>query len=119
MKNNIGKFIANMHRKLFERCVEGEIYSQIFPHLNHEADHGYPFNSDEELETLGLTQARDAKTQLEVIERLTAKMPAAYGKAFRHIAYSDLNARMKKYADLAKRRVYPEIVSSRIIVGRD
>lgn len=95
-----------MRRKLFERCVEGEIYSQIFPHLNHEADHGYPFNSDEELEKLGLDEVHDAKAQLELIERLTAKMPAAYGKAFRHIACSDINARMKKYADLAKRRVY-------------
>ncbi len=51
----------------------------------------------------------------ELIEKRAARMPAAYGKAFRYIAYRDLNERMKMYLEIAERRIQPETCDSRLV----
>jgi hypothetical protein len=107
MKKIIGKFFAKIRQTLFTARIEREIYHKIFPHLNQEADLGYPFHSEKEYETKCLYAELDAKLHVELIEKRAARMPKAYGDAFRYIAYRDLNERMKMYLELAERRVQP------------
>jgi hypothetical protein len=115
MKKIIGKFFANIRRKLFNRRVNREIFDKIFPHLNQEANHGYPFNSEEEYEKKCLYAELDAKLHVEIIEKRAARMPEAYGKAFRYIAYRDLNERMKMYLEIAEERIQPQTCDPRLV----
>ena len=57
----------------------------------------------------------DAQIKLDLIERTAAKMPKAYGDAFRYIAYRDLNERMKMYLEIAERRIQPETCDPRLV----
>jgi hypothetical protein len=103
---NIGKFIARIRRRIFTERIEWEIYHKLFPHLQREADHGYPFLSDADLieqNTQGLLRVQELCLDLEAA---AAKMPAAYGQAFRHLAYEDINSRLAMYVRLAKQREY-------------
>ena len=108
-------FFASIRQKRFDRRVNREIFQQIFPHLNGEANHGYPFNSEEEFEKRCLYAELDAKLHVELIEKRAARMPEAYGNAFRYIAYRDLNERMKMYLEIAERRVQPETCDPRFV----
>ena len=109
------KFFANLRRRLFNRRVNREIFDKIFPHLNGEANHGYPFNSEAEYEKACLYAELDAKLHVELIEKRAARLPEAYGKAFRYIAYRDLNARMKMYLAIAEERIQPETCDQRLV----
>ena len=113
--NTIKLFLARIGQKLSDWRVNREIFHRIFPHLNRRASHNYPFSSKEELEKLALFSELDANLHLELIERHAAKMPKAYGDAFRYIAYRDLNARMKMYLEIAEHRVQPEICYMRFV----
>src|SRR5690349_4619059 len=106
MKQAIQKFFARVHQTLFQALVEWEIYHRIFPHLNREAEHGYPFQSKDEMVGLHIGYNLHARIDLRMIERAAARMPRAYGDAFRYIAYKDLNHRIKMYLELAEERVY-------------
>jgi hypothetical protein len=108
-------FFAKLRLKRFDRRVNQEIFQKIFSHLNGEANHGYPFDSDEEFEKRCLYAELDAKLHVELIEKRAARMPAAYGKAFRYIAYRDLNERMKMYLEIAERRIQPETCDPRLV----
>src|ERR1035437_4611293 len=101
-------FLAKLRLKRFDRRVNREIFQQIFSHLNGEANHGYPFDSNDEMVRLHIRGNLTAQRNLDVIERTAAKMPKAYGDAFRYIAYRDLNERMKSYLKIAERRIQPE-----------
>ena len=101
--------------KLFNRRVNREIFDKIFPHLNQEANNGYPFHSDDQLVQSHIRGGLDAMLNLEAIEMTAAKLPAAYGKAFRHIAYRDLNERMKMYLEIAEERLQPERCDPRFV----
>ena len=105
---NIRKFIANIRQKLFAARISREIYQKIFPQLNGEANHGYPFESDDEMVKLHIRGNLAAHGTLRLIERAAGKMPKAEGDAFRYIAYRDLNERMEMYLKLAEQREYPE-----------
>lgn len=111
-------FFAKIRQQFFNWRVNREIFHRMFPHLNQEPDHGYPFHSDEELEKLALYGELDAKLHLELIERLAERMPKAYGVAFRYVAYRDLSERMKAYLEIAGERVQPKICDPRFVASR-
>jgi hypothetical protein len=115
MKKIIGKFFAKIRQTLFTARIEREIYHKIFPHLNQHADHGYPFGSKDEMVRLHIRSGLDAQMKFDMIERTAAKMPKAYGDAFRYIAYRDLNERMKMYLEIAAERVQPETCDPRFV----
>jgi hypothetical protein len=100
----IRKFIANIRRKLFAARTEREIYFKIFPHLNHRADHGYPFSSSDELEKSHLKCFYNVSKTLEEINRAAIKMPKAEGDAFRYIVARDLNEQVTMYLEFARSR---------------
>ena len=102
----IGKFIANRRRKSFEQRIEREIFHKIFPHLRQEADHGYPFSSDERLVKAHLKGFYNASKAIEEINRAAIKMPRAEGDAFRFIAARDLNERLAMYLEFARDHEY-------------
>jgi hypothetical protein len=76
---------------------------------------GYPFNSEEEYEKACLYAELDAKLHVELIEKRAARLPEAYGKAFRYIAYRDLNERMKMYLEIAEERIQPQTCDPRLV----
>lgn len=100
------KFFAKIRRKQFNRRIENEIYQKIFAHLNGRANHGYPFDSDDKMIRLHIRNNLQAGLNLRRIGELAAKMPKAYGNAFRYIAYRDLNEFMERYLELAEERIY-------------
>lgn len=107
--NIIGRFFARIRQKLFVSRMDREIFFQIFPHLEHEADHGYQFSSDDELYKALLAGNLDAKKLLCDIDRVALNMPDAQGQAFRYIFARDLNQFMKKYMAYARRDERREI----------
>src|ERR1039457_3787851 len=115
MKKIIGKFFVNIRQKLLNQRVNREIFQKIFPHINKEADHGYPFGSKDEMVRLHIRSGLDAQMKFDMIERTAAKMPKAYGDAFRYIAYRDLNERMKMYLEIAAERIQSETCDSRFV----
>lgn len=109
------KFFKSIRQWLFNRRVNREIFDKIFPHLNGAANHGYPFNSEEEYEKQCLYAELDAKLHIELIEKRAARLPEAYGRAFRYIAYRDLNKRMKMFLEIADERIQPETCDPRLV----
>jgi hypothetical protein len=108
MKQIIRKFFASIRQKLFEARMEREIYFRIFPHMNQEADHGYSFDSKDEMVRAHIRGRLQTSLDVDLIERAAARMPEAYGDAFRYIVYRDLGRRMERYMELAERRIQPE-----------
>jgi hypothetical protein len=108
-------FFAKIRLKRFDRRVNQEIFQKIFSHLNGEANHDYPFDSKDEMVRLHIRGGLDAQIKLDMIERTAAKMPKAYGDAFRYVAYRDLNERMKLYLKIAERRIQPETCDPRLV----
>jgi hypothetical protein len=47
-----------------------------------------------------------AGLNLRRIGEVAAKMPKAYGDAFRYIAYRDLNEFLERYLEIAEERIY-------------
>ena len=109
------KFFANLRRTLLNRRVNQEIFHQIFPHLKQQANHGYPFDSEEEYEKQCLYAELNIKLHFELIEKRAARLPDAYGKAFRYIAYRDLNELMKMYLEIANERIRSETCDPRFV----
>jgi hypothetical protein len=99
--------LANPRGSLFATRVEHEIYSKIFPHLEHENDHGYPFGTDEGMNALA--QFDELRECLNLLDSQTKAMPKAYGEAFRYIMCRDLNHRLRMYANLAQWRIPPKL----------
>jgi hypothetical protein len=109
------KFFANIRRKLFNRRVNREIFDKIFPQLNGETNHGYPFDSTDEMVKLHIHSGLDAQMKFDMIERTAARLPQAYGDAFRYVAYRDLNERMEMYLEIAAERIQPETCDPRFV----
>ena len=112
---NIRKFFASIRQWLFAARIEREIYHKVFPQINGQANHGYPFESKDEMVSRHIHSGLDAQMKLDMIERTAARMPRAYGDAFRYIAYRDLNERMKMYLELAAERVQPKACDPRFV----
>ena len=114
--NTNRSFLARMRRKLFNWRLNREIFEKLFPHLLREANHGYAFNSDEQMNAQ--TEALDVQALLDRIERQTKKLPKSYGESFRHIMHRDLCERLSLYADVAERRTKPEHIDPRFVATR-
>ena len=117
-KGSFGKFVARIRRRLFELRVGWEICHKIFPHMNEEADHGYPFGSKDEKANSANRKRLAAESTLRLIEQTASKMGKAEGDAFRYIAYNDLNERMWMYLEFASQRVQPATCDPRDIATR-
>ena len=78
-----GTWFARMREKWFKWKLNREIFDQIFPHLQHERNHGYPFQSDAEMQRL--TTDLDLQGAFEQLESQIQRMPAGYGASFRHV----------------------------------
>ena len=115
-KTTTGSFFARMRQKFFKRRIDREIFDRIMPHNQKEKDHGYAFNSPEEMKAQ--TEELDVQALLDAIERHIRNMPTAYGRAFRHIMHRDLHERLSRYEQLAQRRVRrtcdPRLVATRL-----
>lgn len=110
---SIRTFFASIRQKLFEARMEREIYFRIFPHMNQEADHGYPFGSKDEMVRAHIHGRLQTRLDVDLIQQAAARMPQAYGDAFRYIVYRDLNQRMEMYMKLAEKRLQPETCDPR------
>ena len=108
-------FFAKLRLKRFDRRVNQEIFQKIFSHLNGEANHGYPFDSNDEMVRLHIRNNLQVGLNLRRIGEMAGQMPKAYGDAFRYIAYRDLNERMKMYLEIAERRIQPETCDPRLV----
>src|ERR1700722_13100748 len=115
-QQSAGSFFTRIRQKLFEWGISREIFGRMFPHLEHEKNCGYPFQSDAEMEAQ--TKAFDAKLLLAAIEARIRRMPKAYGKSFRHIMHRDLQKRLRMYEEVARRNVQPETFDPRFIATR-
>lgn len=109
------KFIANIRRKLFNWRVNWEIFQKIFPHLRKDADHSYPFGSENEMVRLHIRNNLEAGLNLRRIGDVAARMPKAYGDAFRYVAYRDLNEFMERYLEIAEERIQSETCDPRFV----
>ena len=118
MQNIIGKFFKEIRQRLFAARIRREIYGKIFPHLTQEANHGYPFKSDEEI--VGTNQEAFLATEstLRLIERAAGNMPKSEGDAFRHIVYRDLQEQMWRYVKFAHERMQPADSDARFVAAR-
>ena len=85
---NIRKFFASIRQWLFAARVEREIYHKVFPQINGQANHGYPFGSKDEMVRQYVCGNLTVHGTLRLIERAAGKMPRAEGDAFRYIAYA-------------------------------
>lgn len=123
--NPIKSFFSKIRCKLFVWCLEREIFNRIFPHLEHEADYGYPFHSDEDLQKFCQDGAIAALPFVQQIECDIRRMPKAYGEAFRYILYRELKvrkempkARVKMFQMLARRRIHQETCDPQFVARR-
>lgn len=116
--NTIKSFFKKIRQWLFAARIEREIYHKIFPQINQEADHAYPFESHDEMVRMHIRGNLAAHGTLRLIERAAGKMPKAEGDALRYIAYRDLNERMEMYLKLAEQREYPETCDPRFVATR-
>jgi len=114
MKPNTS-FFAKIRQKFLDWWVNREIFNGIFPHLEKEYDHGYPFDSDEEFWRAADKAHRDATSLLDLIEKQTRSMPKAYSEGFRYTAYTQLGKQMRAYLQIGKRRVQPKTCDSRFV----
>jgi hypothetical protein len=107
-------FLKEIRFTLLEVCIDREINARLFPHLQLEADHGYPFHSHEEMEALCKDAAIVSLPFVQEIEKDIRRMPEGYQKSFRYILHRELARgpmspkRMRMYRMLARKNVYPE-----------
>ena len=100
----IRNWIAEMRRKSFIARTEREIYLKLFPHLNGEADRGYPFTDDQGLARARVEAAMSFRDALVRLEHASRKMPQAEGQAFLYLAICDLNERTAMHLEFAEER---------------
>jgi hypothetical protein len=98
-------FLVRLRQRWFSRRLNHEILARLFPHLNGEANHGYPFTDTEQMEVQ--TDTLDASVLLARIESHIQRMPKGYRKCFRHVMHRELNAILKRYEQEARRNVQP------------
>jgi hypothetical protein len=115
MLNQIKSFSASLRQKLFNHCLEYEIYHRMFPHLLREKNFGYAFDGDEQMNVQ--TEKLDVQSLLDKIEHQIQTMPKSYGESFRYIMHRDLHQRLAAYEKLARQRVHrtcnPRFVAER------
>lgn len=110
---NNNSWFARIRRKFFKWHLSREIFDKIFPHLECEQNHGYPFRTDAEMNAQ--TEALNVQALLDDVERQAKKLPKAYGEAFRHIMHRDLSERLNWYAAEARRHTHPATIDPRFV----
>jgi hypothetical protein len=114
-------FLKEIRSTLFEVRVDREIYARLFPHLQLEADHSYPFHTHEEMGALCNDPAITSLPFVQEIEKDIRRMPEGYQKSFRYILHRELARgpmkpkRMQMYRMLARKNVYPEHCDPRFV----
>lgn len=108
-------FLKEVRFALFEVRIDREICNHLFPHLLLEADHGYSFYSDEEMEALCKNPAIASLPFVQEIEKDVCLIPDGYQKCFRYILHRELAKgpmkpkRMHMYRMLARKSVDLEL----------
>src|SRR5207237_849753 len=101
--NSAGSFFARMRQKLFNKCLNWEIFDRIFPHHQGEKNCGYPFRTRQQMNNQ--TNELDLESLLDTIEEHINNMPDAYGESFRYVMHRDLHARLSMYEQVARGRI--------------
>lgn len=113
--NTIKLFLADIRRKFFNWRINREIFHRISPHLRNEGNHGYPFQTKDDLVRLHIRNNLQAGLNLRQIGNAAAKMPKFQSDAFRYIVYRDLNDRMEMYLALAEESAEPEVCDAQSV----
>jgi hypothetical protein len=109
----IASFFAQLRQKYFQWRVNHEIFERMFTHLNGDRNYGYSFENDEQLKAQ--TELLDVQALLDSIEAQARKMPKAYGQCFRHILHRDLQARLRMYEQIGRKRIHPPTCDPRYV----
>ena len=81
--------------------VHNEIKDKLFPHLAGEADHGYPFHSEDEyFKACICTDCEETYNRSLLKDRLS-KIPPPYREAFEYIVSRDLDRILRAYLKMA------------------
>jgi len=103
-----GLFRRRTEAEKLDGQINGEIYGRLFPHLNADQDHGYPFVNDSQL--VAHTETLDVLAAWERAERQIGELPEAYGRCFRYAVRRDLCEKLRAYTALANSRTEPNVV---------
>lgn len=95
------KPLANNQQQMLAARVEWEINQMIFPHLKQQADHGYPFNSSEEMAQRCLCDQLEAIASINLIDNAISEMQPEYREAFRYVAFREMGNVISVFLDLA------------------
>jgi hypothetical protein len=98
------KPFANNQQQMLAARVEWEINQMIFPHLKHQANHGYPFNSIDDVLEKHIYDRMEAMINLDAIGSACAKMQAEYSDAFCYIAFREISHVINAFLELAEQR---------------
>jgi len=96
--------------------INREIVERIFPHLRRDRNFGYLFRDEDGIDEY--TRIRDVRPILDRIEMNIAKMPEAYGRSFRYVMHTKLNAELRRYEEIARNSVRSETCAPRLIATR-
>ena len=102
--STIGKFFARIPNEKFAAEITREIDQNIFPHMNGQADHDYPFLTKKELYKARLDGSSKLRTRLCDLDSATLKlnMPEVECNAFLYLAYRDIEERIRLYLQLVR-----------------
>jgi hypothetical protein len=121
----IKSFLTNIAQKFFDWRIECEIYDRLFPHLNNEADLGYPFHSNEALKRWCLETGIQHLPHVQKIDPHIDHMAKGYSLAFRYIFYREMRSgrmmserRLRMFENLALRRNHRVRVDHRFVATR-
>ena len=81
--------------------VDQEITSRLLPHLAGEADHGYPFYSEDEYLKACIWTDLDATHNRLLLKDRLSKIPSPYREAFEYIVSRDLDRILRAYLKMA------------------
>jgi hypothetical protein len=95
--------IINLNKKSFAKQIEKEIRLKLFPHLNSNSDHGYPFRDHRGMHKARLEGENHLRSMLLALDQATRQMPEAEGQAFYYIAVRDLNECLAMYLQFAQK----------------
>ena len=114
-------FYKEIRFTLFEVRIDREIYNRLFPHLLAEADHGYPFNNDEEMEAICKNPTIASQPFAQEIEKYIRRHPEGYGRCFRYILHRELAKgpmkpkRMRWYRMVARKNIDHQNCDPRLV----
>ena len=100
--STIGKFFARIPNEKFAADITREIDQKIFPHINGQADHGYPFSTKRELHKARLDGFIKLRTMLCDLDSAAFKMPEVECNAFLYLVHRDLEERIRLYLQLVR-----------------